>query len=243
MPLTSAYKSWELGEKGSLGRQTVAALRYFGLIEYEGQGANRLVKLTETALKILLDKRPESTERWELIKEVARNPTIYAQMWKEWGPDLPSEGTIETYLVRDNGFSETAAPELITSYKDTLDFARLGQSDIMPELETNEGGRDSDENREKPSEDRPAYRCTKHEANPGMKEDVFTLKEGDVVFQWPGRISPESFQDLEDWTGLLLRKIKRHIILHHEIIGGMDTEYTDDDEGRAAKERDNDLHN
>lgn len=136
VPLTSAYKSWDLGEKGSLGRQTVAALRYFGMIEYEGQGAKRLLKLTETALKILLDKRPESTERRELIKEVALKPTIYAQMWKEWGPDLPSDGTIETYLVRDNGFSETAAPELITSYKDTLDFARLRQSEIMSDFET-----------------------------------------------------------------------------------------------------------
>ena len=241
VPLTSAYRAWDLGEKGSLGRQTVAALRYFGLVEYEGQGTKRLVKLTETALNILLDKRPESIERQQLVKEVALNPTIYTQMWKEWGANLPSDGTIETYLVRDNSFSETAAPELIGSYKDTLSYSGLFQPDIMSESEAgenDESGHDSDKSREKPSGDRPIYRRIKREVKPGMKEDVFTLKEGDVVFQWPERISPESFQDLEDWTGLLLRKIKRHIILHHEIAGAMDTEYTDDEEGRAAEERD-----
>lgn len=46
----------------------------------------------------------------------------------------------------------------------------------------------------------------------GMKEDVFTLDEGDVVFQWPERLSKESFQDLESWMEIQLRKIKRRIV-------------------------------
>lgn len=44
------------------------------------------------------------------------------------------------------------------------------------------------------------------------KEDVFTLDEGDVIFQWPATLSEGSFQDLEDWTKLMLRKIKRSIV-------------------------------
>ena len=42
-----------------------------------------------------------------------------------------------------------------------------------------------------------------------MKEDVFTLAEGDAVLQWPTTISPESYADLKDWLGLMLRKIER----------------------------------
>jgi len=44
-----------------------------------------------------------------------------------------------------------------------------------------------------------------------MKEDVFSLQEGDVTLQWPEALSAESYQDLEDWTKLLLRKIKRSV--------------------------------
>jgi hypothetical protein len=45
-----------------------------------------------------------------------------------------------------------------------------------------------------------------------MKKDVFTLKEGDVVFQWPERLSSHSFADLEAWTTLMLRTIKREAV-------------------------------
>ncbi len=44
-----------------------------------------------------------------------------------------------------------------------------------------------------------------------MKEDVFSLQEGDVTLQWPASISADSYQDLEDWTKLMLRKIKRSV--------------------------------
>ena len=45
-----------------------------------------------------------------------------------------------------------------------------------------------------------------------MKEDIFTLDEGEVVLQWPERLSKESFEDLETWMGLQLRKIKRRVV-------------------------------
>ena len=44
-----------------------------------------------------------------------------------------------------------------------------------------------------------------------MKEDIFTLDEGDVVFQWPERLSQESYEDLEAWAKLILRKIQRGV--------------------------------
>lgn len=47
---------------------------------------------------------------------------------------------------------------------------------------------------------------------PGMREDVFTLDEGDVIFQWPENLSKESFEDLEGWMQIQLRKIKRRVV-------------------------------
>jgi hypothetical protein len=32
-----------------------------------------------------------------------------------------------------------------------------------------------------------------------MKQEVFTLAEGDVVLQWPSELSMESYTDFKDW--------------------------------------------
>ena len=75
-----------------------------------------------------------------------------------------------------------------------------------------------------------------------MKEDVFALAEGDVVLQWPESLSQESFKDLKAWADIVLRKIEREIsvekLLHEPVLGAMATEYSEDEEGRAAQERD-----
>lgn len=44
---------------------------------------------------------------------------------------------------------------------------------------------------------------------PGMNEDVFSLAEGAIVLQWPGRLSKVSAADAQDWLELIVRKIKR----------------------------------
>jgi hypothetical protein len=46
---------------------------------------------------------------------------------------------------------------------------------------------------------------------PGMNSDVFTLDEGEVVLQWPTRMSPESYEDFKDWLDLIVRKAKRAV--------------------------------
>ena len=52
----------------------------------------------------------------------------------------------------------------------------------------------------------------RNKVKPGMNEDAFTMKEGTVVLQWPDRLSQESYEDLEAWAQLVLRKVKRHIV-------------------------------
>ena len=53
---------WSMGTKSSALRQTIAALKHFGLVEYVGAGADRKIKLTDAAHRIILDDRPESPE-------------------------------------------------------------------------------------------------------------------------------------------------------------------------------------
>ena len=55
---------------------TLAALIKFGLLEYEGSGADRIAKLTPLALDILMKPEPAAE-----IKEAALRPPIHREMW------------------------------------------------------------------------------------------------------------------------------------------------------------------
>jgi hypothetical protein len=133
-PLVSACRAWGIGVKTGPGIQTIAALGHYGLFEFQGSGEKRSARLTDLALRILLDKQPLSAERDELIRQAALAPRIHAEIRKNWQERLPSDPTLETYLVRDRGFSESGARDLIAQFKETIAFAKLGQPGIIPPL-------------------------------------------------------------------------------------------------------------
>src|SRR5437899_1309957 len=89
-PLKIAAKHWNYEEKSSGAAQTAAALISFGLMQDEGTGDKRRLKLTHNALRILLDERAESDERAKLVKDAALAPKIHQELWRRWGPNLPS---------------------------------------------------------------------------------------------------------------------------------------------------------
>ncbi len=130
-PIASACKAWGMGLKTGPAIQTVAALGHFGLCEFEGTADARALRPTDLAIRILLDKQPASAERDELIKRAALNPSIHNELWEKWRDALPSDHTLETFLILDRGFSETGARDLIAEYKSTIAFAKLSQSDII----------------------------------------------------------------------------------------------------------------
>ena len=66
-PPGTYYKIWDVGAKSSSARQMMAALNHFGLVLYDGRGDDRKVRLSDLALKILQDKRPDSVDRANAI--------------------------------------------------------------------------------------------------------------------------------------------------------------------------------
>lgn len=48
-------------------------------------------------------------------------------------------------------------------------------------------------------------------AKPGMRSDVFTLDEGEVILQYPERLSAESYEDFKAWLDLIAKKAKRAV--------------------------------
>jgi len=140
-----AAKHWGFVEGSSNGAQTVAALINYGLMDDEGMGEKRKVRLTQSALRILLDLRPDSKERAELIRQAALAPKIHQQLWEKWHRDLPSDAQLRHTLLFEwpTRFNENAVDTFIREYKDTIAFANLYESDtVAPEVKDNGGGED-----------------------------------------------------------------------------------------------------
>ncbi len=136
LPPAGFYKIW--GYKGETGpsRQVMAALNHYDLVNYIGRGTDRKVKLSELALKIVLDKVPNSPARAAAIKEAALKPPIFAKLLEAFPFGIGTDAGIETYLTLTCGYTEAAATNVLSTFKDTLEFAGLNKPDNLPDETT-----------------------------------------------------------------------------------------------------------
>ena len=145
VPREAAYKAWDFGAKSSGARQTIAALKHYGLLEYVGSGDAAKVKLTDLARRIILDVRPDSEERAALIQQAAFMPAIHADLARRYPDGLPSDTTIQVYLTLEKGFTEPGAKDLIAQYRSTLAFIKGSKPDTLPPASVVEAADDSDD--------------------------------------------------------------------------------------------------
>lgn len=124
-PLPSAYKAWGYGAKSSGARQVLATLKYFGLIDVEGEGDARKVRVSEAAYKYLIGKREDESDRKALVRRFALAPSIHQDLFSEFPDGLKSDATVAHFLITQCGFNEVGAAELIEEFKTTAVFANL----------------------------------------------------------------------------------------------------------------------
>ena len=155
------------GYKGAsgIGMKIIAALGYYGLIDDEGTGERRKVRLTDRALRILLDHE-ESTARIEALVDAALSPKLYLEMWQEWEEELPPDEEIRSHLIFEKRFNEAVISGVIADYKATLSYVGLRDSDIV----SREGQPiSSDVMPTEPHETRPAPQRVRAKQLPGTK--------------------------------------------------------------------------
>lgn len=248
-------KHWGYTAKSSSGTKSVAALKYFGLIEERRVSNQRRLRLTDRAYRILVDHE-ESAERLQALKDAALAPRQYKYCWDTWGRDMPSDDAMRSHLIFNRGFVESSAGPFLRDYKSSIQFAGLLDGPARKEDETKrddgvkigdyvqwesqgvwqfqeprrvialeadgyalvEGSQTGIPVAELAQVDPPEIKTPKPNVpkpavkrEPGMKQDTFTLSEGDVVLTWPAAISEASFQDLQDWLELMRRKIQRAV--------------------------------
>ena len=126
-----AASAWGMAPKSSSTLQTAAALLAFGLIEDNGSGDARKIKVTDLGRRILEDERPGA--RVEALAEAALKPKLiaeYAELWKE---GRPADSFCISELKLDRGFTEEAAERFLRTFDDTIQFASAGKSDKVPD--------------------------------------------------------------------------------------------------------------
>ena len=195
----TAAAHWGYKPKSSGGLMVISALKAYGLLIDEGSGADRKVRLSDDGIAIVQDEREISPVRDSLIASLALKPKILLEMWNKFGTKLPSEDTIKHFLVVQKKYNPSAVSDIIRVYRSVAQRRVAAVSSEFDDI-SKEQGKDTDESPDSTSGKIP------------MKQDTFTLDEGNVTIQWPSQLSETSFDDLSDWLEIMARKMKRAVI-------------------------------
>lgn len=219
-PADKAGLAWGMKEKSSQAYQTLAALKYFGLIEYTGTGKDRAASLSSEARNYL--RAQQEGIRREILKRCALKPRQISAYWTKWGADRPPDPICLDELVLKAAYTQSAAETFLAVYDETVAYSGLANSDKAGDTDDDTGEiHDADEN---PGELKPppplkGHEQTKMQPDQGKQPDVKPLASrqdvynfadgGHVILQWPEGMSKESYAEFEDWIELQLRKIAR----------------------------------
>jgi hypothetical protein len=201
-------EAWGIKAKAYADR-IAAALRYFGLLEYQGAaiaGASRYVIVSDEGRKYLRSQQEET--RREVVKAAALRPKQIAKFWTEWGPDRPADAAAIDQLALESGFSDAGARDFLKVYDATIAFAKLSGSDkIAPESEI----ADDEEERESmqtAQEMGPAAGPSPivRAAVTGQRQAIFPVSDGDVTMTFPATLSLAGLEELGDYLEVFLKK-------------------------------------
>jgi hypothetical protein len=117
---------WDYSTKSSGGRQTIAALKHYGLLKSADDGR---VALSDRGLDIVM---PGSPRRAQALREAALAPDEFTAVWNERGARLGSLDQLKFDLVRNKGFNRNVVDSFLENYRDTIRFAGLEESGRTP---------------------------------------------------------------------------------------------------------------
>lgn len=148
-PVVAVLSHWGYSAKSSGGFLAVASMKRFGLMDETGNNEKRTLKLSTLALDLLKTEETDPATFKSLLKQAALRPEMHAHLWEKYGHELPSDKTLQNYLVFDKHYSDDAAKAFINEYRDTISFAKLTEGATLeplvqpvkePKKEENMGG-------------------------------------------------------------------------------------------------------
>jgi hypothetical protein len=219
IPMGIVHGKWGYKPLSNDAYRIVSALKSYGLVDYEGDGEKRLVKLSDRARKIV-GGHPEKDS---LVRDAALNPPIYAEIWGKYKADgLPADEILQHYLQWEKGFNPDYIKNFIVDLRDTFSYAKLIADGIVEDGETGNVGEEDDDDAPSVGSLTPPETCVIKTQSPKRTElskggpnimttAILPLDFGDVTLQCPSDLTADDYQDLKDWTEIQLRRIKRRI--------------------------------
>jgi hypothetical protein len=206
-PLKQLGLAWGMKQGSSQAFSTVAALKSFGLVEYQGSGSELKVVLTEDGRTYLRAQQEEVKQA--VLRRLAVLPKAISKYWEIWGSDRPPDPVCLDELVLNAKFSQVGAENFLKVYDSTIAAANLRKSDKIDDsspatasILSEPKGRIIDVG----TGSAPKVRQMEDHL-----QDVFNVDEGQAVVQWPAGMSADSYADFVAWLDIIKRKIKRQI--------------------------------
>ena len=213
-PFSVAAEHWHYSPSSSGAMQTGAALKSYGLMVDEGGGVNRKLKLTELALRILLDQRPDSVEREQYKRQAALTPPVAAEIYEKWSDGLPSEATLNHYLVLELGFNQSTAVRSVRIIMENEEFTQSAVSDRQTAYNKTSDNMPVQEN---PVTDAPFQMVAGNPAPIVVSKTPASVRTErvidpaglDILLQFNGEPSLDSYEFLKDYIELRIKALKR----------------------------------
>src|SRR5882672_7560261 len=117
-PFAKAGLAWGMKVASSQASSTVAALKSFGLVEYEGSGNDLKVNVSEDGRTYL--RAQQENIKLEVLRRVALKPKAIAKYWAEWGNPRPIDDVCLDELVLKAKFSQPGAQTFLKVYDATI---------------------------------------------------------------------------------------------------------------------------
>ncbi|REJ87004.1 MAG: hypothetical protein DWQ34_25995 [Planctomycetota bacterium] len=131
--------------KSSSAKRLISTLLQYGLVDDEGSGDDRKMKLSQLALDIVLADGSDDPNRKAAVRRSARLPAVHAKILSEFPDRLPSPATLKSYLIRDLDFNDSQVDTFINKFRKTVDFADLyGENDDEEGEGANGNGHDDE---------------------------------------------------------------------------------------------------
>ncbi|MGC1909815.1 MAG: hypothetical protein WA809_09490 [Candidatus Dormiibacterota bacterium] len=197
-----ALRHWGYKPKSGPGTVTLAALRKFGLLTYEGKGPSLKARLTEDAIGILL-RQANDPQRVTAIQQAALRPTLHKELWDRYHGQWPSDTSFALDLRRERHFTESGASEFIAQLKRTMDFAGFRKGGNLPDEEAEKASIPEVTAPMSSSPAAPSYQATAIPAEPPLgpaptrelRSYAIPFPDGrQGVLQVPANLSEESWE-------------------------------------------------
>ena len=208
------------GISGPSGK-LLSSLGKYGLITKSGVGE---VKVSELAMDIMFG---EPEQKNAALIEAMNSPALFSEINQKWPNRPPTDETLHSYLAR-KGFSVKVLKRVVSAYRDTID------------LFSDEFGRYNTDSEKTLDEGEP----TTMQQSPSLTDPSQTppppMPSGDSMRVSITSNGLEVTARLGDVQAIdkLIQVLEATKILYQPVHGAFATEYTDDEEGREAEQRD-----